>query len=75
MTSYCRYCSTPLWREYRYNGLAVVADYFDPDVLRSAGSIEGFRITHCKGCGEQLREEVIANNTGCVLEQPSFAGC
>jgi hypothetical protein len=67
MTSYCRYCSTPLWREYRHNGLAIVADYYDAKVLSTVGKVNDLRITHCKGCGEQLREEVVANNTGCVL--------
>jgi hypothetical protein len=62
MTSYCRYCNTPLWREYRFNGLATVAEYYDTDVTKSVGRTDQWRITHCTGCGEQLREEIVSDS-------------
>jgi hypothetical protein len=68
MTSYCRYCSAPIWREYRFNGLATVAEYYDHAVLRSVGHTDRFRITHCPGCGEWLNEKAVANNTSCPKE-------
>jgi hypothetical protein len=69
MVSYCRYCDTPIWREYRFNGIAPVAEYYDHAVLRCIEHRERFRITHCPGCGEWLNEKAVANNTGCSITE------
>jgi hypothetical protein len=60
MTNACRCkCGETIWREYRWNGLILAPRYFSPEVLQSVGKTDPYRITHCPGCGEQLREDAL----------------
>ena len=62
MDSYCRYCNTKIWREYRMCGIKCVPKYYSYHVLTSVGKIDQWQITHCPGCGGLLNETVISNN-------------
>jgi hypothetical protein len=69
---YCRCCHTQICREYRFNGVTYVPEYYDDGVLQAAGAIEAYKITNCPGCGEWLTEEIVANNTRCRIERPQL---
>ena len=54
-TQYCD-CGYQLWLTYRWNGLASVPIYADNE---EDSATVGETITHCPGCGEQLRPEAV----------------